>query len=328
MTQHEQAIQFKLSSEQRAALNQKSDWLGAWSVLKSWALIIFAFGLSIVFPNPLSFLITIILLAGAHVGLAILMHDASHRALFASPRVNEWVGEWLCAKPIFQSLEGYRSYHMAHHRLAGTIEDPDLVMTQNYPISQASFRRKITRDISGVSGVKTYVGLTLMHAEQLKYMLNGQVIPNPSAPHGFVAISKVLIKNLYAFVLTNMVIFAALWALHAPWLYLLWMIAQLSPFQVFLRIRQIADHAVVPDSLSKNPLLHARSTTAAWWEKMLFAPHHEHYHLEHHLVPTAPSWNLLKLHDILVEANALPEGSQSKGYAAVLRKAISSNSSS
>lgn len=316
------AATFTLTSEQRAELNRKSDKLGAWSVVKSWALIFFAFGLSIVFPNPISFVITIILLAGAHVGLAILMHDASHRALFSSPRVNEWVGEWLCAKPIFQSLEGYRSYHMAHHRLAGTIEDPDLVMTQNYPIPRSSLRRKLLRDISGMTGVKTYVGLTLMHAEQLKYMLNGQVIPNPNAPKGFLAISKVLVKNLHAFVMTNIVIFAVLWALHAPWLYLLWIIAQLSPFQVFLRVRQIADHAVVPDSLSKNPLLHARSTTATWWEKLLFAPHHEHYHLEHHLVPTAPSWNLPKLHNILIEANAIPEGSQSNGYAAVLRKSV------
>lgn len=316
------AATFTLTSEQRAELNRKSDKLGAWSVFKSWALIFFAFGLSIVFPNPMSFVITIILLAGAHVGLAILMHDASHRALFASPRINDWVGEWLCAKPIFQSLEGYRSYHMAHHRLAGTIEDPDLVMTQNYPIPRSSLRRKLLRDISGMTGIKTYFGLTLMHAEQLKYMLNGQVIPNTNAPKGFVAISKTLVKNLHAFIMTNIVIFAVLWALHAPWLYLLWVIAQLSPFQVFLRVRQIADHAVVPDSLSKNPLLHARSTTAAWWEKLLFAPHHEHYHLEHHFVPTAPSWNLPKLHNILLDANALPEGSQSNGYAAVLRKAV------
>lgn len=316
------ANNFTLSSEQRAAFNQKSNWLGAWSVFKSWALIVFAFGLSIVFPNPVSYIITTILLAGAHVGLAILMHDASHRALFANSRLNDWIGEWLCAKPIFQSLEGYRSYHMAHHRLAGTTEDPDLVMTQNYPISRASFRRKILRDISGMSGIKTYVGLAFMHAEQLKYMLNGQVIRNENAPHGVIAISQVVIKNLYAFVMSNLVILAVLWLLHAPWLYLLWIIAQMSPFQVFLRVRQIADHAVVPDSLSKNPLLHARSTTASWWEKMLFAPHHEHYHLEHHLVPTAPSWNLPKLHELLVNANALPEGSQSQGYAQVLKKAV------
>jgi fatty acid desaturase len=43
--------------------------------------------------------------------------------------VNDFVGEYLCALPTFNSLAGYRAYHMAHHRLAGTSEDPDLHMT-------------------------------------------------------------------------------------------------------------------------------------------------------------------------------------------------------
>lgn len=317
------APDFTLTPEQRATLNQKSDWLGAWAVCKSWLLIIAAFALSMVFPNPLSYLVTTILLAGAQVGLAILMHDASHRALFANPKLNEWAGRWLCAQPAFQSLEGYRRYHMAHHRLAGTAQDPDLVMTQNYPVSRASFRRKIIRDITGVTGIKTYAGLFLMHAEQLQYMLNGQAIKNPDAPRGLVTISQTLIRNLHPFVITNLIMFGILYALHAPWLYLLWILATLSPFQVFLRIRQIGDHAVVPDSLSTNPLLHARSTDAAWWEKMLIAPHDEHYHLEHHLLPTAPSWNLPKLRQLLVNADALPEGSLSRGgYREVIHKAL------
>jgi fatty acid desaturase len=316
------AATFTLSVDDRARLNQKSNWLGAWSVLKSWGLITFAFALSILWPNPLTFLISTILLAGAQVGLAILMHDASHRALFANEKVNDKIAEWLCANPIFQSMAGYRRYHMAHHRLAGTAEDPDMVMTQHYPISRSSLRRKLIRDVVGITGLKTYVGLTLMHAEQLDYMLNGQVIKNAKAPRGFVAISKALVKNLHVFVITNLILFAVLWACHAPWAYLLWVVATLSPFQLFLRIRQIGDHAVVPDALSKNPLLHARSTDAAWWEKMLIAPHHEHYHLEHHLLPTAPSWNLVKLRALLIEADALPAASRSQGgYAEVLKKA-------
>ena len=323
----DQIATFTLNPEDRARLNQKSNWLGAWSVLKSWGLIAFAFALSILWPNPLTMLTSIILLAGAQVGLAILMHDASHRALFANVKLNEWVGEWLCAKPVFQSLAGYRSYHMAHHRLAGTADDPDLVMTQHYPISPSSLRRKLIRDVVCITGIKTYVGLTLMHAEQLQYMLNGQVIKNPAAPRGVIAISAALVKNLYAFVITNLIMFAILWACHAPWAYLLWVVATLSPFQLFLRIRQIGDHAVVPDALSKNPLLHARSTDAAWWEKMLIAPHHEHYHLEHHFLPTAPSWNLPQLRAILVAADALPAASHSKGgYAEVLKQATRSKS--
>jgi len=116
--------------------------------------------------------------------------------------------------------------------------------------------------------------------------------------------------------------FAILWVCHAPWAYLLWIGTTLSLVQRFLRLRQIGAHAVVPDALSQNPLLHACSTDAAWWEKMLITPHYEHYHLEHHLLPTAPSWNLVQLRKILVEAEVLPAGSHSRGgYAEVLKQA-------
>ena len=58
-------------------------------------------------------------------------------------KVNDFVGEYLCALPTFNSLAGYRAYHMAHHRLAGTVDDPDLHMTKQYPVSKASLQRKL-----------------------------------------------------------------------------------------------------------------------------------------------------------------------------------------
>ena len=74
--------------------------------------------------------------------------------------MNDFVGEYLCALPTFNSLSGYRAYHMAHHRLAGTSEDPDLHMTAQYPVSKASLQRKLLRDISGLSG------LSLIHISE------------------------------------------------------------------------------------------------------------------------------------------------------------------
>ena len=58
--------------------------MGSIALAKDWGLIVFAFGLSLLWPNPITFLISIILLAGAQVGLSILMHDAAHRAVFTT----------------------------------------------------------------------------------------------------------------------------------------------------------------------------------------------------------------------------------------------------
>ena len=86
-------------------------------------------------------------------------------------------------------------------------------------------------------------------------------------------------------------------------------------------VRQIADHAVVADQHDRNPLMHARTTRANWFEKLLFAPHYEHYHLEHHLMPTAPCWNLPKLHAVLEKDGVIPEQNQADSLIGVLRRA-------
>ena len=164
---------FKLDPAVRAELMKKSNLMGSIALAKDWGLIVFAFGLSLLWPNPITFLISIILLAGAQVGLSILMHDAAHRAVFTNEKVNDFVGEYLCALPTFNSLAGYRAYHMAHHRLAGTVDDPDLHMTKQYPVSKASLQRKLLRDISGLSGLKSFIGLFGMKCGYWQYKLNG-----------------------------------------------------------------------------------------------------------------------------------------------------------
>ncbi|MBL0229523.1 MAG: fatty acid desaturase family protein [Moraxellaceae bacterium] len=314
---------FKLDPKIRAKLTQKSNVMGSMALAKDWGLIVFAFGLSFLWPNPLSFVVSMILLAGAQVGLSILMHDASHRALFSKEKTNDFVGEYLCALPTFNSLAGYRAYHMTHHRLAGTKDDPDLHMTQQYPVSKASLRRKIVRDLSGLTGIKSLIGLLGMKCGYWKYTLNGlteRVIY--TQPQNLANYIQHFIKNNgLVSVAWQIIIWAVLYSLGNGWLFLLWVGAYLIPFPLFLRVRQIADHAVVEDMLSTNPLLHARSSKANWLEKLLIAPHHEHYHLEHHFLATAPSWNLPKLHAILVKEGVIPPTNQASGIIDVLKRA-------
>ncbi|MBK9186258.1 MAG: fatty acid desaturase family protein [Moraxellaceae bacterium] len=314
---------FKLDPKIRAELTQKSNVMGSMALAKDWGLIVFAFGLSFLWPNPLSFVVSMILLAGAQVGLSILMHDASHRALFSNEKINDFVGEYLCALPTFNSLAGYRAYHMTHHRLAGTKDDPDLHMTQQYPVSKASLRRKIVRDLSGLTGIKSLIGLLGMKCGYWKYTLNGlteRVIY--TQPQNLANYIQHFIKNNgLVSVAWQIIIWAVLYSLGNGWLFLLWVGAYLIPFPLFLRVRQIADHAVVEDMLSTNPLLHARSSKANWLEKLLIAPHHEHYHLEHHFLATAPSWNLPKLHAILVKEGVIPPTNQASGIIDVLKRA-------
>jgi hypothetical protein len=51
---------------------------------------------------------------------------------------------------------------------------------------------------------------------------------------------------------------------------------------VITRIRNIAEHAVVPDA--NDPLRNTRTTRANFLERLFIAPYYVNYHLEHHLL--------------------------------------------
>lgn len=316
------ALEPLLTPDQKRDLLHKSDLQGWLCLLRSWGLVLLAFLVAGLWPNPVTILACLVLLGGGQVGLAILMHDAAHGAMFATRGLNRWVGHWLCASPVFASLEGYRKYHMQHHRLAGTAEDPDEYLTARYPVEPASMRRKLLRDLFGVTAVQQYYGLILMYADYYVYQINGQMQRSANYARPFRHHLIAFFSNAYPILLSNLTLCVLLWAAGVAWLYLIWAAALFTSFQLFLRLRQIGDHGMVPDRLDPNPLRHARSIDASWWERLLISPHHEHYHLEHHLLPAAPSYNLPRLHQILVDSGRLQADVRSKTYLEVLRLAV------
>jgi fatty acid desaturase len=64
---------------------------------------------------------------GAHQHrLGLLGHEAAHRLLSSTRWMNDAVGAALCMWPLTVSLEGYRRYHINHHRKLSTDQDPEL----------------------------------------------------------------------------------------------------------------------------------------------------------------------------------------------------------
>lgn len=307
----------------REQLRERSNWRGALAVAQDWGLLVLAFAISIAWPNPLSWALSTLLLCAVHVGLAILTHEAAHRSLFANARVNDWVGQYLCALPNFNNMPMYRTYHMAHHRNAGTTADPDWVMVERYPIDRASLRRKLLRDLSGQSGIKFLIGLVGMTSGYWKFQQNGLVERIAyDRPPGLLGHAAIFVRNGgLVSIGWQLLLLGGLLALGHGALYLLWVAAFVIPFPLLMRVRVLADHACVHDPMSTNALDHARSTRANWLEKLLIAPHNEHYHLEHHLVPSMPFWNLPKLHAILVRDGVIPAANTAGGMLEVLRRA-------
>jgi len=115
---------------------------------------------------------------------------------------------------------------------------------------------------------------------------------------------------------------AVLAAVGLWWAWLaLWLLPMATWFPLVTRLRNIAEHAVTPDP--SDPLRHARTTRARWWERLLIAPYWVNYHCEHHMFMYLPCWSLPKAHRMLGEKGVWPRMEVREGYAAVLKEAAS-----
>lgn len=282
-----------LMPEQVQRLRRKSDIVGSLLVLHAWGLIFASMTLFVWWPNPLTFVIAAMVIGARQLGLAILMHDAAHGLLFDNRRLNEWVATWLCAAPVFTSLQLYRPYHLTHHRHTQQAEDPDLGLSAPFPISRKSLWRKIGRDLSGRTA----------YQRRLEQFRRG------------------LAKESKAFVV-NLVLLGGLSAIGYWWLYpLLWLLPLATWYQFVSRVRNIAEHAVVPDN--DDPLRNTRTTLAHVLERLFVAPYWVNYHLEHHLFMFVPCWRLPSAHRALLAAGLREQMEIRPGYVAVLKMATS-----
>lgn len=273
-------------------------------VLANWLGIAAIFYVVAVWTNPLTILISIPLLAGRQLGLSVLMHEAGHRTLFNTTGLNDFIGQWFCALPVMNDLPAYAKGHLEHHRKAGTHEDPDLPNYQAYPISRDSFRRKVTRDLTGQTGVKL-----------MSYIFKGAsgILGGNERQNAGPFVRQIVVQ---------IVLFLVLAAFGSGWPYLLWVVAYLTFFMLIIRIRQVAEHAAVPDLFDPDPRLNTRTVEAPWWQLVLFAPNGVNYHMEHHFMASVPCYRLKALRNFLKQRGALNEVPTFTGYGQVVRHAV------
>jgi fatty acid desaturase len=281
-------------------LHDMRSWL---SIALNWGLVGAAFALVAVWPNPLTIVVALFVIGARQLSCAAIMHDAAHRCLFRNRALNDWAGNWLAAYPVWSDLHPYRPYHLKHHAKTGGPDDPDLGLVTPFPITRASLRRKVWRDLSGQTGRK--------FARAAWKRTFGRATKDPAARRAAIGVA-----------VSNLVLLGILTAAGHPALYLLWVGAWLTTYTLVTRIRSIAEHALTPDP--DDPLNNTRTVLPRWWERLLVAPTRLNYHLEPHLLMTVPHYNLPRLHRLLRERSVLDGASVERSYPAILRRAASS----
>ncbi|MGC8534292.1 MAG: fatty acid desaturase family protein [Rhizomicrobium sp.] len=296
------------SPQELAQIRSRSNVRGIGCVIHAWAVIAAAMTLYAAWPNPLTFVAAVVVIGSRQLGLAILMHDAAHGVLTANSWLNDRLSQIFCAWPVFSDTVAYRHYHMIHHRRTQQPDDPDLHLSAKFPITTASFRRKLWRDLSGQTGFK----------QRKAQFRNALGKPGMSLSARWSHFRRRMAKMLVA----NLVLLLILSAVGKPQYYLMfWLLPLLTWQQVVTRIRNIAEHAMVPDN--DDVMRNARTTYAGILARAFLAPYWVNYHVDHHLLFYVPCYNLPKLHRLLLSKGLGPRMEIRPGYRDVLRLATS-----
>jgi fatty acid desaturase len=232
----------------------------------------------------------------ADAQFAALMHEAAHRLLFANKRWNDVVGRWVVGYPIFTSTDAYRRVHMAHHRHEFGPEEPDIPLYSGYPITHASFRRKLVRDATGQTAVKLF-------RDQFALRRWND------------ARSRC---TLFQILLVQAVLLAICVATGHWWVYpVLWLLPYMTVWRVINRLRAIAEHGGMNESSDRRETTHTvRQHRTA---RFALVPYHIGWHLPHHVDAGIPMRALPRYHRALIEAGYVTPDLEYHSYPALWR---------
>lgn len=289
-----------LTKEESHALRQRSNAWGFWLVFHCWAMIAGAIALYAYVPNAITLVLAIAIIGGRQLGLSILMHEGSHGLLFKNRALNERITQWFTAWPMILNIHAYRVRHMAHHRFTRTEKDPENYLYTPFPVTRASMARKFLRDLTGTVFVRTTAAIFRFiwgekkgRSTRLIGFYGGPLLFNICLALGFASFGR---TDLFL---------------------LLWLLPMATSFQLFLRVRNIAEHATVEDL--NDPLKNSRTTLVSAWVRFFFAPYWVNFHIEHHMLPFVPCYRLPTIHKLMLERGFGERMAIVNGYGDVLR---------
>ncbi len=205
-------------------------------------------------------------------GISLFTHEAVHGSLSRHRRWNAVLGA-LCAAPVLQNFSAYRVLHLRHHEHLGDEGDPD-----HYPnYTRWSWLVFLMNWGRLLIGYPAYI----------------VAIPILGFRHGTRAdragiATELGLAGLLVYGLTQL---PFMLVLHA------WLIPMLI-INTFVNIRGMSQHTLL-EAFHGDPVRGTRSILTN--RVTAFFMCNENYHLEHHLYPRVPWYQLPRVHALLAE---------------------------
>ena len=251
-----------------------------------WLQLVSAWGVAFFCPTW-AILLAFVVVCACQQAMVLWVHEASHYGLALSHQTNDRWADIFFATPIGMNVATYRAAHLTHHRSMSLKDDRDR-WTYNFNIQGWRLAWVILQLLSG------YHGLKVAWYKYGRELLNG--LNGASERIGFDRIAMAAGWNLGLLILC---FWADRWYLY----FVLWVYPILSVTVLLNIFRSIAEHQPTgygsSDSLSLADAPVVRSTRPPFWEKWLLYQTNFNYHLEHHIFPFVPWYNLPKLHRYL-----------------------------
>jgi len=289
-----------LPKEILAQLTRRSPWRASAAVLHDVVVLALAVSAGLYFwPNPWILFFSVLIIGTRQHALFVIAHDAAHYLLYENRLLNDGVGR-ACAMLQGLSMCTYRVIHRMHHNnLYGEL-DPDTALHGGYPRGRGYLIRKLLKDLSGLTALKTYAYF-LGGAPALNTQTHVALRPLDDTSAKLKTEARADRNMVIAFHLAMLAVMA--WSGYLVQYLVLWVLPLVTVVQAILRLRAIAEHGATTDFSS--PLTAARTNVAPAWLEWLIFPHQVNYHIEHHLYASVPHYHLPALHREMVASGVL-----------------------
>jgi fatty acid desaturase len=244
------------------------------------------------------YLFSLIFISSRQHALGVIMHDGVHYRISKNRKINDLIASFFVAYPMFRNLHNIRKIHFLHHRNPNTTDDPDWITKKDnneweFPQSKFQFLFNVLKYIGGLHLLCILFNKNNTIKNKITYILSafsyhGSKRKNIKSKNNI---------NWYKFSYYLLFFVSIVYFGYLKWFLMFWILPGIVWTPFISRLRTISEHFGVENKNIYNttrtlyPSIMAKYILSANWNIT--------YHIDHHLYPSVPSYNIKKLHNIL-----------------------------